>query len=74
MFYVLEAFNDSSWKYNFVILMTIIFVGCGIFTFVKIYLQRKKEEKEIITSDAKDEYTQAVLDNEDIIIKRKKDN
>ena len=71
MFYILETFDDSSWKYSFVILMSLIFIGCGIYTMLKIYLQQKKEEKETITDNASNEYTQAVLDNEDIILKKK---
>lgn len=35
-------FNDSSWKYNFLILMIGIIVICGIYTLVKALLQKKK--------------------------------
>lgn len=38
-------FDDSSWEYNFVLLMTLIIVICGIYTFVKVYLQQRKNKK-----------------------------
>lgn len=38
-------FDDSSWKYTFIILMTVIFVGCGIYTTLKILKEKKKENE-----------------------------
>ena len=38
-------FDDSSWKYTFIILMTVIFIGCGIYTTLKIFKEKKKENE-----------------------------
>ena len=38
-------FNDSEWKYNFLILMTVIIIVCGIYTITKVLLQNKKQNK-----------------------------
>lgn len=37
-------FDDSSWKYSFVILMSAIIVVCGVYTFAK-YLAQKRRQK-----------------------------
>lgn len=34
-------FNDTEWKYNFLILMIAIIVICGIYTLIKILMQKK---------------------------------
>ena len=36
-------FNDSEWKYNFIILMTAIIILCGIYTFIKAYMSKRKK-------------------------------
>lgn len=38
-------FNDTEWKYNFLILMIAIIVICGIYTLIKILMQNKKNKK-----------------------------
>ncbi len=71
--FILESFDSSdvSWKYTFVIMMVAILIVCGIYTYVKYYLQKKKEKADIVV-DKNDEYSNAILDNEDIILKKKK--
>ena len=38
-------FNDTGWKYNFIILMIAIIIVCGIYTITKVLLQNKKQNK-----------------------------
>ena len=71
MLNILATFDDSGWKYNFVIFMIVIFVLCGIYVTIKIIRQNKKNQAPIKTNDQNDKYAQAVLDNEDIIIQKK---
>lgn len=37
-------FNDSEWKYNFIILMTAIIIVCGIYTLIKVLRQKKVQQ------------------------------
>ena len=39
-------FDDSSWEYNFILLMSAIIIVCGIYTFIKVYLHNKKIKKQ----------------------------
>ena len=62
-------FDDSEWEYTFIILMTVIFIGCGIYTFLKYYLSKKKEERmneQINSSNQK----QDVILEETVLIKK----
>lgn len=67
MIYIL--FNDNSWKYTFIILLGTIVLCCGIYTFLK---SKKINKKEIEIKDEHDSYTNQVLDDEEIILKKKK--
>jgi len=46
-------FNDSEWKYNFIILMILIIVASGLYTLIKILLQKKKAEKNKVNKTTK---------------------
>ena len=53
-------FNDSEWKYNFVILMILIIVVCGLYTLFKILKQKKKEEN-ISKSPKKNKWLEPII-------------
>ena len=71
--FILESFDSSdvSWKYTFVIMMVAILVVCGIYTYVKYYLQKKKEKADIVV-EKNDEYSNAILDNVRYYFKKEK--
>ena len=70
MFNILVA-SDNEWKYSFPILMIVILVLCGVYVTFKVIRQNKQKQNPIDVTKKDDKFTQAVLDNEDIIIQKK---